>query len=58
MEEHREKERSCEKGVMVIITLVSSAAVQNSHVHVTAGKYFTTQDISLQIEAKIKSLRT
>lgn len=58
MEEHREKERSCKKGVLVIITLVSAAAVLNLCVHVTAGKHFTTQDISLQMEAKIKSLHT
>lgn len=58
MEEHREKERSCKKEVLVIIILVSSDAILNLCVRVTAGKHFTTQGISLQMEAKIKSLHT
>ena len=58
MEEHREKERSCKKGVLVIIILFFSDAILNLCVHVAAGKHFTAQGISLQMEAKIKSLHT
>lgn len=47
-----------QKEVLVIILLVSSDAILNLCVHVTAGKHFTTQGISLQMEAKIKSLHT
>lgn len=47
-----------EGAVLTMISLISSDAVLNLCVHISAGKHFTTEDAGLQIEAKIKSLHT
>lgn len=58
MGEHKEKERSCKKKSTGNYYIGLFHATLNFCVHVTAGKHFTTQGISLQMKAKIKSLHT
>lgn len=47
------KERSCKKKRVLVIILVFSDAIPKLCVHVTTGKHFTTQSISLQMEDKL-----